>query len=35
MDDSKQEPVLITIDPPSSVVPHRFGGVTGVFDCGK
>jgi len=35
MADSKQEPVLITIDPPSSVAPHTLGGVTGVFNCGK
>jgi hypothetical protein len=35
MTDSQEEPVLITIDSNSSVVPDAAGGLTGVFDCGK
>lgn len=29
-----QEPVVISIDSKSSVVPDADGGLTGVFDCG-
>lgn len=35
MTDSQEEPIFITIDSNSSVVPDAAGGVTGIFDCGK
>ncbi|UJR13408.1 hypothetical protein I4U23_000423 [Adineta vaga] len=31
--DSQEEPVLITVDANSSVVPDVAGGLTGIFDC--
>jgi hypothetical protein len=33
--DSQDEPVFITIDTNSSVVPAAAGGLKGIFDCGK
>ncbi|CAF0725929.1 unnamed protein product [Rotaria sordida] len=33
MNDSQEEPILITIEPYSSVVPDAAGGPTGIFDC--
>ncbi|CAF4832449.1 unnamed protein product [Rotaria sp. Silwood1] len=33
MNDSQQEPILITIESNSSVVPDAAGGPTGVFEC--
>ncbi|CAF1524841.1 unnamed protein product [Rotaria sp. Silwood1] len=33
MTDSQDEPILITIDANSSVVPDVAGGLTGIFDC--
>jgi len=35
MTDSQDEPILITIDDNSSVVPDAAGGLTGIFDCCK
>ena len=35
MTDSEEEPVLITIDANSSVVPDVAGGLTGIFECCK
>src|ERR1700723_914146 len=35
MTDSEDEPILITIDANSSVVPDAAGGLTGIFDCCK
>jgi len=35
MSDSQDEPILITIDANSSVVPDTAGGLTGIFDCCK
>ncbi len=35
MTESPDEPVFITIDTNSSVVPDVGGGLTGIFDCGK
>lgn len=31
--DSEEDPVFITIDKNSSVVPDHAGRVTGIFDC--
>jgi hypothetical protein len=33
--DSQEEPIFITIDSNSSVVPDAAGGLPGIFDCGK
>ncbi|CAF4870965.1 unnamed protein product, partial [Rotaria sp. Silwood2] len=33
MTDSQDEPILITIDANSSVVPDTAGGLTGIFNC--
>jgi hypothetical protein len=35
MTDSQDEPILITIDDNSSVVPDAAGDLTGIFDCCK
>jgi hypothetical protein len=35
MTDSQEEPILITVDANSSVVPDAAGGLTGIFDCCK
>jgi hypothetical protein len=35
MSDSPEEPILITIDANSSVVPDAAGGLTEIFDCCK
>jgi hypothetical protein len=35
MTDSEEEPVLITVDANSSVVPDVAGGLTGIFECCK
>lgn len=35
MSDSPEEPVLITIDANSSVVPDAAGGLTQIFNCCK
>jgi hypothetical protein len=35
MSDSQDEPILITVDANSSVVPDIAGGLTGIFDCCK
>lgn len=35
MSDSPEEPILITVDANSSVVPDAAGGLTGIFHCCK
>ncbi len=35
MTDSQKDPIFITIDSNSSVVPDIAGGLPGIFDCGK
>jgi len=35
MTDSQEEPILITVDANSSVVPDAAGGLTGIFNCCK
>lgn len=35
MSDSQDEPILITVDANSSVVPDSSGGLMGIFDCCK
>ncbi len=35
MSDSHDEPILITVDANSSVVPDDAGGLTGIFNCCK
>jgi len=35
MTDSREDPIFITIDSNSSVVPDIAGGLTGIFDCGR
>lgn len=35
MSDSQDDPILITVDANSSVVPDDAGGLMGIFDCCK